>query len=87
MWLEKCNRYFCKIENFVYIEFNERSFSIPTPGRQQAIALNNLLLTGPHANKIVEILIKIQQFSNKKLQIGNIVCKKAAMFSGSQCVS
>ena len=79
---KKCNRYFCKIENFVYIEINERSFSIPTPGRQQAIALNNLLLTGPHANKIVEILIKYSNFQTRNYKLETSFAKRQPCFLG-----
>ena len=40
MWCEESNRYFSRIENFVYGEFNERSFSNPHPWLRKALHRN-----------------------------------------------
>ena len=45
-WLNKSNRYFCKIENFTDGDFNERSFSNPHPITKQfssILVCNNVL--------------------------------------------
>ena len=50
MWFKESSRYFCKIENFVYGEITERSFSKPHPwcrlelGFQTPVAQTETLL-------------------------------------------
>ena len=49
MWCEESNRYFSRIENFAYGEFNERSFSNPHPWTLHVILF--------HCYSIISILI------------------------------
>ena len=60
-----------------------------TPVRCQAITWTNtdLLLITPVATNFSEILIKIQQFSFKKMHVKNAVCGKAAILSARLCVN
>ena len=41
IWLQKCNSYFCYIENFAYGENDERSFSNPRPWGQAITGTND----------------------------------------------